>query len=475
MKTSERRQIATEVFGEYRELFTESGIQNMRQIAKEYRTAEMWFHIDLDGIATAIAMKEYLKKYGIKLVDAYPIQYGDLEFTTHKLTPGRLHVLVDFAHSKPDIRIHTDHHDGQTGVDKKASSYFVKSPSNATAINQKVSTSQIYSASDAKVIDMVDSANYAVNDITPTNVMNTIFKYDKKLSVDKNTIFFGLVVNKMLLAYKNKKNFLTNIVLKSSPSLKNIFINMKGEAKKLGFDVSLMKQASQTYQDKSKEKMGTKDKLSMMGTTIMTYGMTAGAMKPGSYDRYTTFKLYPDADYQCIAWPMGLLQISKNPFKKAVNPYNLSDVAWGVMNKYKSKLTGEVSLADVKYGMEKKLTAGKGIYGKDLSMNFQFVDFLNLFGDTIKLQIDKGFGKVLQDISKKNYKDLTYKQKQVLGSVKIPVWDIIKKSSGGHHDITNISGLNFIPGTGANRTALVKNIWRDLGKAMKDKHLTGKK
>jgi len=95
-----------------------------------------------------------------------------------------------------------------------------------------------------------------------------------------------------------------------------------------------------------------------------------------------------------------------------------------------------------------------------------------VFGDTIKLQIDKGFGKVLQDISKKNYKDLTYKQKQVLGSVKIPVWDIIRKSSGGHHVITNISGLNFIPGTGANRTKLIKNIWHDLGKAMEKKHLT---
>ena len=226
MKKSEIRELASNVFSEYKELFTESGIQNIKKLAKKYKTAEMWFHIDLDGVATAIAVKDYLNKYGIKLMDAYPIQYGGKEFTTHKMTPNRLHVLVDFAHSKPDIRIHTDHHDNQTGVPTNASKYFVKSPSNATAISQKVAPSQIYSANDAKVIDMVDSANFAVNDITPDNVMNTVFKINKKLGVDKNTIFFGLVVNKMLLAYKNKPGFLTKIVLKSNPSLKNIYINI---------------------------------------------------------------------------------------------------------------------------------------------------------------------------------------------------------------------------------------------------------
>ena len=41
MKTSDRRQIASDIFCEYRELFTESGMQNIKQIAKEYKKAEM--------------------------------------------------------------------------------------------------------------------------------------------------------------------------------------------------------------------------------------------------------------------------------------------------------------------------------------------------------------------------------------------------------------------------------------------------
>jgi hypothetical protein len=74
----------------------------------------------------------------------------------------------------------------------------------------------------------------------------------------------------------------------------------------------------------------------------------------------------------------------------------------------------------------------------------------------------------LQSISKKNYKNLSEKQKDVLHKVKISVWDIVKKSSGGHKDITNISGLNFYPN---NMSKLTTDIWHALGKEMNDKHL----
>ena len=69
---------------------------------------------------------------------------------------------------------------------------------------------------------------------------------------------------------------------------------------------------------------------------------------------------------------------------------------------------------------------------------------------------------------------MSYKQKQVLNNVKISTWDIIKKSSGGHHDITNISGLSFLPGPYKTNGALFKKIWLDMGKAMQDKHLKEK-
>jgi hypothetical protein len=470
MKTSEKRELISKIFGEYNQLFIESGIQNIKKIAKQYNKAEMWFHMDLDGVATAIGMKEYLKKYNIKVVDAYPIQYGDDEFTTHKMTPGLLHVLVDFAHSKPDIRIHTDHHDNQTGVPANASKYFVKSPSNATAISDKVSPSQMFSSNDAKVIDMVDSADFAVNDITPENVMNTVFKYNKKLSVDKNSIFFGLVVNKTLLSYKNKNQFLSNVVMKSRPSLKNMYINMKSEVERLGFDISQMQAASDEYIEKSILKKETKN-LYLEGTTVMVAGTTARAFNPGSYDRYTPFKMYPESDYMCIVWSMGLVQISKNPFKKAKNPYNLGEIAFNVLNKFKSKIDKEITLLDVKRIFEDKINKGKTIYAPKNTMNFQFSDFINLFGDKVNVKRNSEFAKVLQSISERDYKYLSYKQKEVLNKIKISVWDIVESSSGGHHDITNISGLVF---WGKGFYDLSKEIWQAIGKEMRNRHLSTK-
>ena len=51
------------------------------------------------------------------------------------------------------------------------------------------------------------------------------------------------------------------------------------------------------------------------GNIIVQYG-GGNMMNPGSYDRYTPFRNNPEADFLVIAWPLGLLQASCNPFKK---------------------------------------------------------------------------------------------------------------------------------------------------------------
>ena len=62
-------------------LIKESGIRDINAIANRYPKAEIYFHQDLDGVVTAIAMKEYLEKYGITVIDSHVIQYGDKEFS----------------------------------------------------------------------------------------------------------------------------------------------------------------------------------------------------------------------------------------------------------------------------------------------------------------------------------------------------------------------------------------------------------
>ena len=61
---------------ESRRLLKESGIRDINKLAKRYKTAKIYFHQDLDGVTTALAMKNYLENNGIKVVDAEIIQYG---------------------------------------------------------------------------------------------------------------------------------------------------------------------------------------------------------------------------------------------------------------------------------------------------------------------------------------------------------------------------------------------------------------
>ena len=93
-----------------KKLIKESGIRDINALAKRYPKAEIYFHQDLDGVTTAIAMREYLENNGIKVVGAHVIQYGDKEFAVKKndASGDTMPVLVDFAHGKQMFVIHTD-------------------------------------------------------------------------------------------------------------------------------------------------------------------------------------------------------------------------------------------------------------------------------------------------------------------------------------------------------------------------------
>jgi hypothetical protein len=163
----------------------------------------------LDGVTTAIGMKNYLENNGIKVVDAEVIQYGDKEFSIKKpdASGDIMPVLVDFAHGKPMFVIHTDHHDSQAGVEKGTSTSFRHSRSNVETISNVISTSDIFPSNDIMMISTVDSADYARLDITPDDVMNYIFNLNKGKDLERNKINMALVTNKLLFAYKNKPKF----------------------------------------------------------------------------------------------------------------------------------------------------------------------------------------------------------------------------------------------------------------------------
>ena len=103
-----------------------SGIRKIRKIRNAYKEAELYFHQDLDGVTSYLAMKSYLESNKIKVVDSHVIQYGILEFNVQNTKEGRLPVLVDFAHVKDMFVIATDHHDSQAGANSGMSTNFKK-------------------------------------------------------------------------------------------------------------------------------------------------------------------------------------------------------------------------------------------------------------------------------------------------------------------------------------------------------------
>lgn len=419
-----------------KKLIKETGLRNISALKKRYNKAEIYFHQDLDGVTTALAMKNYLEDNGIDVVGAHIIQYGDKEFAVKKndAQGDVMPVLVDFAHGKPMFVIHTDHHDRQVGVEKGTSKQFRGARSNVETISQVVSPKDIFPSADIMLINTVDSADFAKYDLTPNDVVNYIYRVDKDTSLQKNKMLLGLVINKLLLAFKNKPGFLERLVMDSEPSLLSILNNIKSWMKETN---AAQPEELQKNAEEYKEKMRDFPKVS--DNIIFQYG--GGSMfKPGSYDRYTPFRNNPEADFLIMAWPMGLVQASCNPFKKdrELKGVNLGEIAQEVLGKWEGQLKEKsIPLSTIKWVSETSV-------GPE-SVGFTFKDFDALYGG--KFMFMDGGEKALEkvrELMEKPFKDLTEQEMLLLDKIGINAWDLIQANSGGHKCITNISGLNYL-------------------------------
>ena len=438
----------------FKKILIESGIRNIRDLSRRYDKAKIYFHQDLDGVTTALGMKNYLENNGISVVDAEVIQYGDREFAIKKPSAKGdvMPVLVDFAHGKPMFVIHTDHHDKQIGAEKNASTNFRQARSNVETISQIVSPTEIFPSHDITMISTVDSADFVKQDLKPEDIMTYIFQMDKEKDLSRNKKIMALVTNKLLLAYKNKPNFLEKLVLDSTPSLVSIYLNIVRLAKEEGYvSPDVMKKNLSNYIDKQSNSDNVKyDKEYGI---ISQYG--GGALfKPGSYDRYVPFKLHPEANFIVLAWPMGLLQSSCNPFKasRQLKGVNLGEIAQDVLKVHENELKGKtITIDTVKYFSEKSKQFNEE------SVGFNFTDMVAMFEDTENgiMGLDtppKGasaeytverWHSALKTVMSKPYNSLSDREIKALKLLKITGWDMVQANSGGHKCITNISGLMY--------------------------------
>jgi hypothetical protein len=423
-----------------RKLIKESGIRDINKLKKMFNDVVIVTHQDLDGIVSAVGMKHYFENQGFNVIDAQIIQYGDKEWSLKKSDPDKkiLYCLCDFAHSKPMFTIHLDHHDRQAGVESGTTTNFRQARSNVETISQIVSPRDLFPSSDILLISTVDSANFAMNDISVDQVINYLFKLDKDSSLAKNKMALGLVANKLLLAFKNKPGFLEELIMKSTPSLMNILQNIKRIMVEKGY--TKIPELEKNKEEYIKQ-MKTSPNVKVEGNIIVQYG-GGNMMKPGSYDRYVPFKNNPEADFIVIAWPLGLVQASCNPYKKEreLKGVNLGEIAQEVLSKWEGSLKEkEIPLSTIKWISERS----KG-FGPE-SVGFTFKDFVALYGNKYKI-MDNGretltrIGKMME----KPFTELSEEEKEMLDKITINAWDLIQANSGGHKCITNISGLSYL-------------------------------
>lgn len=473
----------------FKQFITEEvGLRNIKSIVDGYDKCEIYFHKDLDGVTSALAMKGYLKTYyNIDTVDAHQIQYGGLEWAVKNTKEGHLSVLVDFAHAKPMFHIATDHHDSQVGDEKTDSTYYKHARSNVETISGEISHTDQFTNADIELIKTIDSADFHAKGLKPEDIQKSIFKKNPKLTGEQNRFMMGLVVNRLLLAYKNKrisiiglngshhknKNFLECLVLDSTPSLYSLYINIKHYVKNArskhwrGGEVGLATQEElarnlEAYIQRMKnytitDEEGAVKKGSAFDNKykiIMQYG--GGSMvKPGSYDRYVPFKNNPEANFYCIIWPMGLIQMSCNPFReKQLKGIHLGNIANKAMENHKNILKRIiVSLEAVKREYEETQDMKKKFKeeGDDYSASgFRFDDLKSFYGDCIGIRKDGKWVKddlsepLLQDAMDTLYGELSDEQKSTLRKRYITVWELIQRGSGGHPSITNLQGFGFL-------------------------------
>ena len=544
------------------------------------RKCEIYFHKDLDGVTSALAMKQILwNQYQIECVDCHTIQYGGLEFAVQQPKPGNLAVLVDFAHSKPMFAIATDHHQEQVGSEDTSSTYYKHSRSNVETISGEISKQEIFPQRDIEFIQTIDSANFLKYEVTPEDVQNAIFKLDKSMPIEKLKFMIGFVTNRLLLAYKNKpitlkskdgkrdhinRNILECLVLDSSPNLYSMYnnllhyINNASTSDKLG-RLATQEEITKNLTDYIKTMKTYSNKEFDEDYKILRQYGGGSMIKPGSYDRYVIFKNNPDTEFNCITWPMGLIQVSCNPFKeKALKDINLGEIAKEVLAKFEPKFKKYfVSIKAIKeiYETSQDWKNQQKIKGEEFSgIGFKFSDLAAFYMDCIyqkgesgvKNIIDKvldiefransnkyedidviinyneqkfqfkvtekslilNFAKIalsggdisqfsgnsykesesfvdeltpkilagakdnisnllksldaiitsrdkiivfkpikdntIVDSMNKSYSDLSDRELKYLDGLKIPVWELIIRNSGGHPSITNISGLNFL-------------------------------
>lgn len=343
----------------------EESIENERikffDTVDRYKNAVIFYHRDLDGVASAIYMKTFLKERGYKDIIYIPLNYGAAMFDYPRnilSLDDYLTIVVDFAVPIQKAKYQFDHHI-ERGENINDVILFRKESRSCVEYMQNVLIRKKYwDDYELDCISRVDSASFSRDDLN-----YLFFLYDKdiieeyKKSKDRKNFLWKLILycNLLILNGKNINDYINNIVANSSTSIISLYMNIiksinsglfvrRGKVYNL-YDIlnSILdfmnirkKEISdnliivpygkekeyidkyvsyENYYKKEKKLEGVFLSFKELGI-LLQIGMGSMVTK-GGYNRYYGFLADIDTEYLIYYYyPLPLIQISYNPFLK---------------------------------------------------------------------------------------------------------------------------------------------------------------
>jgi len=176
----------------------------------------LYFHDDLDGIYSAVAMKNYLEKKGFK-IEGYGIVNYQEGWSTTVLNDKYINIALDYAENVEGIDVYMDHH-GHFKEGENVEMAAVKTDTGSAYEGIMDQLGLPVDGNILNIIDMVDSAKYDDYDVDIKNILD----FDPKKF--KNKLEFAAAFNQ-LLKRSDHKTFIEVVANTKdmSPSIYNIF------------------------------------------------------------------------------------------------------------------------------------------------------------------------------------------------------------------------------------------------------------
>jgi len=192
---------------------------------KEGKKCMIYFHDDLDGIMSAIVMRQYLQNKEFDIMGYGIVNYQE-GWSNIKFNDSYINISVDYAEDNEDLDIYIDHHGKFVEKGGEIEKLSVKSTKTPTTNAYEGICDQLGVATDSlilNVIDMIDAAKYEFYGVDIETILNFNLQ-DIKNSNNPKMVFAG-AFNQLMKRGDYKT--LIEVAHNSSLSIYSIYLMFK--------------------------------------------------------------------------------------------------------------------------------------------------------------------------------------------------------------------------------------------------------